>query len=136
MKTLLIIFLAFVLGACSTIDLQNPAHRIAIQYATAKFIEQGETQKRAQGVISEIEQAQIFFDVQGVPLSDIKARIIERVRYRGLSPADTLLATALIDAVELKIAEDIGRGVINPDDKIRINAALDLIKQAAEVYLP
>ena len=136
MKTLLIIILASMLGACSTIDLQNPAHRIAIQYATSKFIEQGESQKRAEAVIAEVEQAKTLIDMQAVPLSDIKARIIQRVSDRGLSPADTLLATALIDVVNLKIAEDIDNGVIGANDKIRINSALELIKQAATVYLP
>lgn len=135
MNTIILIVLALLIAGCSTINLQDPAQRLAIQYATAKFIEKGETQKRAAAIIEEADKAKTFFDVQGVPLSDIKSRIIERVRDRGLSPADTLLATALIDAVEMKIAEDIGRGIIGPDDKIRINWALDLIKKAAAVYL-
>ena len=135
MKKIILCLLILTLSACSTVNFQSPAHKLAIQYAVGKFIEAGDASKRAAAIISEVTNAQTLIDLQQVPIADVKLAVLRRVADRGLSVADTMLASALIDIVEAQITADISKGIISKDETIRVNAFLDIVKQAAGIYL-
>lgn len=135
-KLILIFSLVFCLSACSSIDTQDPSQRLVFQYSTAKFIERSdEPKERATRIIEEIDMVRAFIDFQGAPLTELKERIVQRALDRGLTPADMILVNGLIAEVEIRIAKYMDDGIIDEDETMRINAVLNLIEQAAAVYL-
>lgn len=135
MKTILFLGLMLSVSGCSLVSFEDSASKLAIQYATAKYIEQGNVQKRAMEIIAEVDRATAFLDVQSVPVADLKRRVIERVAVSGLSTADTLLATALIDTIDVEIGRHVKTGVISDDEKVRVNGVLNIIRRTAAIYL-
>lgn len=136
MKILPILFISILLSTgCSTFNIQDPSHKLAIQYATGQYIEQGNTVVRAEKVIAYAEEAKTLLDFQGFSVTAIKDRLKERVMAEGLSPSDSLLALTLIDMVQVKVNQDINKGIIDPTTKVTLNEVLNAIISVSKMYL-
>ena len=135
MKFLMILVAVFSLSSCAMIDLDRPAHRLAIQYAVGKFIESGSPAMKAAKVLNFTKSVKKIVDLNSIPLTEIKNDIVDRIVLSDMTPADKTLAIALVDMINEQIKGDIEKGLIKETDTIRVNAALALIDQVAALYL-
>jgi len=137
MKKLLILLMVLAFSACSTFNIQDPVHKLAVQYATGKFIESTPTYGRvatARRVISYAQRAKQLFDVERKSILLIEQELLERLNKERLSPADRTLAVALITSVADNIEKKIDVGVLNEDEKVTVNEILNAIITTAEWY--
>lgn len=129
-----IAFLAALAG-CTAIEQSPTTAKLATQYATLKIIGQGPDQGARKTKIRNIAQdAKRFLDHDAVTLPGLHAAVMERVDMESLSPADRMLANALIGAVvtELEARLGNGPGMIPPDDLYQIAEVLDWVIEAAQ----
>ena len=133
-KFIMLLALLFLVG-CSGLDLRDPVQRVGVQYAIGKAIEASDDPvKLSNDIISEAEQFKSFLAVQAVPITEIRDRVRQRIIDKGYSPADTVLAIAVLDTVELEISKAVESGRIPPDKTTSINAFLDLVINVAGWY--
>lgn len=131
----LTIALAISLGGCTAIEQSPVTAKLATQYATLKVIGEGDDSAERAATIREIAaDAKRFLDHDAVTLPGLHAAVMERVDMGSLSPADRLLANALIGAVvaELEARLGSGPGMIPPDDLYQIAEVLDWVIEAAQ----
>lgn len=139
-KLLTATLLAIALAGCSTLgdgDTRNDlAAAIAIKYATLKVIEQAdEPTAKASRVIDIASQARQMVDsgtVTLIPALELAVR--ERIDWQDLSPADTLLADALITAVRMELEARVEGGSLSGESVLALAVVLDNIVEAARLY--
>ena len=137
MKKILLLLVIVFISACSTLNMQDPAHKLAVQYATGKFIERTPVFGRvgaARKVIAYAESAKQLFDFERKSLVDIEAELLRRLATERLSISDRALATALIQSVADNIEQKTNIGVIDDEKKVTVNEILNAIIVAANWY--
>ncbi len=112
--------------------------QIAIQYATGKYIE-GEKQP-AERVARAVRVGKVAADIKAVAGADdatiaaLRELAAKQIAGAKLSPADSLLANTLVDAVVLALSEKVASGVLSPDAKVAVDKLLDWVIAAAAAY--
>jgi type IV pilus biogenesis protein CpaD/CtpE len=99
---------------------------IAVQYATAKYIEQ--KPGSAENIVRVAE------GVKALVGGDATATLITLQEYVGseldklsLSPADRVLANALVQLIVAELQAKVGEGLLEPDQRVRVASILDLV---------
>lgn len=124
--------IALMLGACSS----NPTARdealigVAVQYGVAKYIEQ----KPGSGE----NIVRIATDLKSIAGGDASVTLLTLQEFVGqelgklsLSPADRVLANALVSLVVAELQAKVGEGLLEPDQRVRVVQIMDLIIAAA-----
>jgi hypothetical protein len=133
MKALFCILIALAMTGCSMLSKpeNQPAARLAVQYATLKAIEQGDDHKaRAERIKS------IAIDVQTLFKSDEQATIpaLDQLIHERLpdtlSPADKLLADNLILVITQELQSRVGTGVLTPEQMLVATEVLQWVIDA------
>lgn len=134
MKSLIVSVVAVLaLSGCATLGTGSAGEKLIIQAATMKVIEADEDRSaKAAKIRAAVDQARVWLDVGGITLADLRYAMLARIG--GLEPSDRLLATALIDAVAVELEARIGDGILDADKRVRVNAVLSWIAEAASFY--
>lgn len=134
MKSLIVSFVAVLaLSGCATLGTGSAGEKLVIQVATMKIIEADEDRSaKAAKIRAAVDQARVWLDMDGITLADLRSAMLARIG--GLEPSDRLLATALIDAVAVELEARIGDGILDADKRVRVNAVLGWIAEAASFY--
>lgn len=109
----------------------TPTETLVVQYVTLKVVD-GDPATAAK-VIDIAKEARSYFDNELVSVAIVREAVLKRVSKLDLDAADTLLATALVDAVASELQARVGEGLIAPDAKVRVNQVLDAVVQAASL---
>ena len=134
MKSLIVSFVAVLaLSGCATLGTGSAGEKLVIQVATMKVIEADEDRSaKAAKIRAAVDQARVWLDMDGITLADLRSAMLARIS--GLEPSDRLLAAALIDAVAVELETRIGDGILDADKRVRVNAVLSWIAEAASFY--
>lgn len=134
MKSLIVSFVAaLALSGCATLGTGSAGEKLVIQVATMKIIEADEDRSaKAAKIRAAVDQARVWLDMDGITLAELRSAMLARIG--GLEPSDRLLATALIDAVAVELEARIGDGILDADKRVRVNAVLGWIAEAASFY--
>ncbi len=131
-KLLLAVVFAAVASGCATFRDNQPAARLAVTYATLKVIEGGDDQvARAQKILDIANDAKHFLDGDAVTLSALEQAVRDRLAAEELSPADRLLADALVLTIAAELRERIGQGALGAEQRVTVSTVLDWVTQAA-----
>lgn len=104
--------------------------QIAVQYATAKVIEQSDA-ITPEGVIAYVELARtIAGDDVALDPAKIAEQILQALDAQALSPADRVLASALVMQIQAQFTE---LDLLDPTTRVTLLAVLDWIEQAARL---
>src|SRR5690606_8517234 len=134
MKSLIVSVVAVLaLSGCATLGTGSAGEKLFIQAATMKVIEADEDRAaKAAKIRAAVDQARVWLDMDGITLADLRSAMLARIG--GLEPSDRLLAAALIDAVAVELEARIGDGILDADKRVRVNAVLSWISEAASFY--
>ncbi len=127
----------FAIGAgCASFDVDAAKDRLGVQLVTMAYIEQGEDDaKRAARVLSFVEEARTLLDFADVSVADLNVALLARVAERDLTPLETLAARELISYLSAEIEARLTRRDITADQRVTVNAVLDLVALAAGSYV-
>lgn len=130
---------ALMLAGCKSIEERPATAKLVTQYAVLKFAEQSSADKRA----VRIEHVRrIAADVKAiaagepVSLALLKGAAFSEISKLQLSPADTLLAHALVDLIAEEIALRVGDGVLSPDQLVQVAQVMDWVVEATTLASP
>ena len=132
----LAVFLAGVLTAgCKSGN--TVAARLAVSYATAKYIEKA----GPSGVVERVQRIRAMLDTleklssgEMVTIDALKAYVAQRLDH--LSPADRVLAGALIDAAVAELEARVGSGVLDPEKLVKVREVLAWVREGTNVFAP
>jgi len=127
----------FALGAVACKSDSTIAAHLAVSYATAKYIEKGGAgaPARAQRVIDVADAIEAAATGESVTIAALKALVLAKLPG-SLSPADRVLANALIDAVLAELEARIGDGVLKPDQLVKVREVLKWVREGASQFVP
>ncbi len=135
-KLALFACLVTALTACASFQQNLASEKVVVQYATMKFIEADLEDRagRAAKIREVAADAKSFFDggVATVPMLEQAVR--DRVVPLQLSPADRVLAAALIDTVVAELQTRVGKGLVPADQAYQVSTVLGWIVDATEFY--
>ena len=116
---------------------QSIAAHLAVSYATAKYIEQGgaDSAGRAARVLAVADAVQKAASGESVTVDALRLLVIEHLPPT-LSPADKVLAGALIDAAVAELQARIGAGVLKPDSVLKVREVLGWVREGASQFVP
>jgi len=119
------------IAGCATFNDHKAATQLVVQYATLKVIERGSTPDdqalRASRIREIATEAKTNLQKGDVPLEALKVIVGERIAKYALSPADQLLANALVQAVMDELQARVGVGAIPPDTMYQAEQVLDWV---------
>lgn len=117
----------FLSGCASTPDARQDAIvTIAVQYATAKYIEERPNSRENIVRIAEGVKALVGGDATAT-LITLQEFVGGELDKAGLSPADRVLANALVGLIVAELQAKVGEGLIPADQRVRVAAILDLV---------
>lgn len=127
------------LAGCKSAPAQQTlAASIAVKYATAKYIEKAgspaQQEARATRVVAVLDQ------IEGLASGDVQVTVDALVAYvsqrlpADLSPADRVLAGALIEAAAAELKARIGEGALAKDALLQVRAVLKWVREGAAPY--
>lgn len=126
------------LSGCSTLRSQPTTSSLVVTYAASKVIEAAPTPderlRRAQRIKSIVGEARTWLQGEGMTVELLESAARNRLATLNLSPADAMLATALVQIAVQDLQEKIGAGVVSPDQLVTVNQLLDWIDSAAKLY--
>lgn len=133
-------FLAvFVCGALTGCKPQEAlAAKVAVQYSVGKFIEKDSVVSRAEKVrqiLATVKTVSDLAEADAVTIDSLRAYVAQRLGDK-LSPADKLLAGAIIDAAAIELKARVGDGVLKPDQLVKVREVLSWVAEAAAAYAP
>lgn len=124
------------LVACASFQQNLGSEKIVVQYATMKFIEADKANlpERAAKIREVASEAKTFFDSSTATVPLLEQAVRDRIAPLQLSPADRVLATALIDTVVTELQTRVGKGLVPPDQVYQVSTVLGWIMDATEFY--
>lgn len=134
MKILMVVMMLFALSACSTVSKfveESPATaELTFKYATAKIVD-GQTDRVAR-VLSAVSDARQFLDSEeSVTVSFLYDQAVARINWSRLDPADQLLFRAILQNASERLQREIGSGVLDESQELRLLTVLGWIEDAA-----
>ena len=124
-----VLVLVFLVG-CSMLDKHQASAKLAIQYATIKYID-GSDDKRERTLKVTANARELA--ATGATLDAIDQAIRDSIDWNKLDDADKLLANALLDIVGEELKARIGEGTLDPDQVLAVEAVLGWIEEAANL---
>jgi len=124
---------ALLLSGCSS----NPSARdetlvgIAVQYATAKIVEQSSRPNTRDTIVRIATDLKALASGEAVTLLALEEVVGGELNKLSLSPADRVLADALVSLVVAELQAKVGDGLLEPDQRVKVERILDLIISAA-----
>jgi hypothetical protein len=138
MFRVLIVTALAVLAGCESLKEHDTAAAIAVQYATAKVIESGSTaeerSEKAARIRDIAREARTWLAGEAVSIEYLQSAAMARVAKLDLSPADRVLANALVQTAVVELHRKVGDGVIPPERLVTVNELLGWIIQATDLY--
>lgn len=127
-STLGAIVIAVAVSACGTLPTHDASARLAVTYATMKVIEAGDQPvTRAEKVASIARDAKRFLSGEAVSVGLLEDAVLARISTENLSPADRMLAQALVGAVAAELEGRVGQGLLGADQVLVVNTVLDWV---------
>lgn len=127
-KLIALLAVALMLSGCAAFDSGSSSQRLVIQYATLKFIEQADNPvERADKVREVVADLKTFLSDNTAALDQLETMVMARADLKGLSPADRLLAQALIHNVVQDLTDRVGRGTLDADAAYQVNTVLNWV---------
>lgn len=128
-------FLATLPG-CASFQANQASEKLLTQYAVMKAIEADKARmpQRAARIREIASAGKSFFDTGTATVPLLRMEIHKRLEPLALSPADRLLADALIDTVVAELQARVGDGLVAPDQLYQVSTVLGWIVDAAELY--
>lgn len=128
----------FVTGCASTSGTGSTTARVAVSYATAKYVEKAggaEAQKlRAARVVAVVDQIEgLASGDSSVTVSALRAYVAQRLPV-DLSPADRILAGTLIDVAAAELEARIGAGDLKSEALLKVREVLKWVREGAAPY--
>lgn len=124
-----VLVLVFLVG-CSVLDQHQATAKLAIQYATMKYIDSDEDKReRVQKVVANARE----LAATATTLDALDQAVRQSIDWSKLDDADKLLATNLLDMIREELRAKFGDGVLNPDQVVGVNKVLDWIDEAAQL---
>lgn len=118
------------LVSCSTTAPNTGLAQIAVQYATAKTLEQSDD-ITPDGVIRYVETARALVDQDtAIDPTRIAAELLRALDAEDLSPADRILAQALVLQIQAQFQE---LDLMDPATRLSLLTVLGWIEQAARM---
>lgn len=133
----LVLMCGVLFQGCASLGDNVATEKLMIQYATMKVIEADREAmpERAAKISQIVVSAGSFFDSGTADVALLKAEVIKRLPA-DLSPADQVLANALIDSVVAELQSRVGNGLVSPDKRLQVQAVLGWIHEATQFYSP
>lgn len=142
LRLLSIAAIAMLVSACGsmpTFSTESTGAKLVVQVATMKYIERedlpAERAARAAKITRGADEVSVMLDMEGVTVADLRAKALERIAAADLEVSDKLVLTALVDMINDELDEEIGDGVISPDQRVTVNVVFSWVKQAASFYV-
>jgi hypothetical protein len=130
--------LASLPGCKALTPTQTIAQQVAIQYATAKFVEDkatpAERTARAAHVIEVAESLKGLAAGETATVATLEARAFAVIQNAKLELADQALANTLVAVVAQELRARVSSGVLGDEDRIRVVSVLDGIIAACHGY--
>lgn len=110
----------------------NPSARdealvgLTVQYATAKYIENKPSSRKEIVAVAETVKAAIGGDTAATLLT-LQEVVSSELDKLSLSPADRVLANALVNLIVAELQVKVGEGVLDASQRVRIATILDLV---------
>lgn len=121
----------------------NTAAKVFTQYAVAKYLEKKDSDftraKAADNIRGVSRDVLAVIDAQGsadINIPFLKSYALAQINKAGLSPADSLLATSLLDLIVTELSERIGNGTLSPDALVSVKQVLGWIIEACNLLSP
>lgn len=135
MNSLVAVFLAVSLVGCVTMDREsNLRSQLAVGYATDKIIK--ESPERALRVLEQVEKARaLVTNPEPVSIAALDQAVKESIDWRKLDAADRVLVSAILIEARERLEYEIGAGVLDADQRVKVMAVLDWIDQSARRYV-
>lgn len=119
---------AVFLSGCATMEDNPTLTRAVFEYATLKVID-GDAE-RADRVVDLMDDLMVLASGEStVELLDERLR--EQINWSSLSPADTILVNAVLEEVRMELDRQVGDGLLDPDQQLRVIEVLTWIRNAA-----
>lgn len=124
MRLLISVLAALVLSGCASFgEIDNV--QLATKYATLKFIERGsDPAERAAKVREVVGDVKRFLYSETATLPELKSLVMAREELVGLSAADRLLVSTLVDSVVYELTGRVGTGVIPSEQVYKVDQVL------------
>lgn len=119
-------------------DSRGAAAQLIVKYAAMKYIEQASPVNRAERAVRVLEVAKLVAETargEEITLQRLAAIAAEQLPAT-LTPADRMLALALISTAQTELQKRTGVGGIQSDTLLKLTEILDWIQQAAVLYAP
>jgi hypothetical protein len=105
---------------------------ITVQYATAKYIEDRPESRENIVRVATAAKALVGGDASATLLT-LQEFVGGELAKIELSPADRVLANALVNLIVAELQAKVGEGLLEPDQRVRVANILDLVIAAARV---
>lgn len=130
MKYLVSMLLTIVvaISGCATMQENETLTRAAFEYGTLKVID-GDPD-RAERVVDLMDDL-IVIASGDATVEFLSERLRDEIDWGKLSPADTILVNAVINEVSARLQEQVGDGLLDPDQRLQVTQALGWIREAA-----
>ncbi len=133
-KIVAFLVLVFMVG-CSVLDNHQASAKLAVQYATLKYID-GDAHKRER-VIVQVARAEELANV-AASLDALADAVRQEIPFDEMDAADAVLVNGLVDALEeelkARFPEDDGSGgVLDPEQIVAVKSVLGWIYEAAHL---
>lgn len=127
----LILAAMLTLAGCTNHRLEVPVAKVAIQYASVKFIKNDPV--RAQRMANIVREIKKILEDQMVTV-DVLRPILKQYIPTDLPPEDQIAILALIDLVVAELNARIADADIPPDVTLALSRVADWILEATEYY--
>ncbi len=125
------------LSACSSVGKfveESPAAaQLTFQYATAKIVDA--QQDRAEKVLSAVSDARQYVSGDAsVTVEFLYDQAVDRINWDRLDAADQILVKAILQNASERLQREIGAGILDESQELRLLTVLDWIEDAARGY--
>lgn len=138
MKKVLLGIIAFsftLLSGCAFLQENPDTAKLTTQYATAKVID-GETD-RAQRIIDIVSEARATVGKDAVStVAALDAFVRSKINWSSLAPEDSILIDAVLANAADRLEQEIGAGLLSPDQRVLLDTFLGWIEDTARRYVP
>lgn len=128
--------LALLVSGCSFLQSIEPdTKQLAVQYATLKVID-GDADKAAR-VVELVQEGRDYVQSDAsVSVAALYEGVRDRINWQSLDPADRILVEAILTRARERLRDEIGVGLLDPDQQLKVLTVLDWIEAAASGYQP